>query len=47
MKKIYFPSECQEALGMNPNLHGQPDLLGQKKDVIQPLNSWRKSASKV
>ena len=37
LKKINFPSEGQLTFGRNPNLHGQPDLLGQKKDTPQTL----------
>ena len=42
-----FPSSCEQTLGRILDLHKLSDLLGQRNDVLQTLNSWRKSASKV
>ena len=46
-KHISFPSSCQQTLGRILDLHKISDLLGQRNDVLQTLNSWRKLASKV
>ena len=47
LKKMTFPSSCEQTLGRILDLHKISDLLGQRNDVLQTLASWRKLASKV
>ena len=47
LKKMTFPSSCEQTLGRILDLHKISDLLGQRNDVLQTLGSWRKLASMV